>query len=81
MYECSIYVYTCMPEVHHITNGCEPPCSSWVLNSGALKEQSVLLNAEPSLQPLSLLSYRTQDHQPRDSTTHHGLGTPPSITN
>ena len=39
-------------EVHHITNGCEPPCSSWVLNSGALKEQSVLLNAEPSLQPL-----------------------------
>ena len=22
---------------------------------------------------LSLLSYRTQDHQPRDSTTHNGL--------
>jgi hypothetical protein len=24
----------------------------------------------------SLLSYRTQDHQPRDSTTHNGLGPP-----
>ena len=25
---------------------------------------------------LSLLSYRTQDHQPRDGTTHSGLGLP-----
>ena len=23
---------------------------------------------------LSLLSYRTQDHQPKDGTTHNGLG-------
>jgi hypothetical protein len=30
---------------------------------------------------LSLLSYRTQDHQPRDGTTHNGLGPPPSIIN
>ena len=30
---------------------------------------------------LSLLSYRTQDHQPRDGTTHNELGSPPSITN
>jgi hypothetical protein len=30
---------------------------------------------------LGLLSYRTQDHQPRDGTTHNGLGPPPSITN
>jgi hypothetical protein len=29
----------------------------------------------------SLLSYRTQDHQPRDGSTHSGLGPPPSITN
>jgi hypothetical protein len=28
---------------------------------------------------LSLLSYRTQDHQPRDGTTHSGLGPPPLI--
>jgi hypothetical protein len=27
------------------------------------------------------LSYRPQDHQPRDGTTHHGLGPPPLITN
>jgi hypothetical protein len=26
---------------------------------------------------LSLLSYRTQDHQPRDGTTHNGLGPSP----
>jgi hypothetical protein len=25
---------------------------------------------------LSPLSYRTQDHQPRDGTTHNGLGSP-----
>jgi hypothetical protein len=28
-----------------------------------------------------LLSYRTQDRQPRDSTSHSGLGPSPSITN
>jgi hypothetical protein len=28
----------------------------------------------------SLLSCRTQDHQPRDGTAHSGLGPPPSIT-
>ena len=26
---------------------------------------------------LCLLSHRTQDHQPRDGTTHSGLGPPP----
>ena len=29
---------------------------------------------------LSLLSYRTQDHHPRDGTTHSGLGSSPLIT-
>jgi hypothetical protein len=32
------------------TDGCEPPCGSWDLNSGPLEEQSVLLTAEPSHQ-------------------------------
>jgi hypothetical protein len=36
---------------HLITDGCEPPCGSWELHSGPLEEQSVLLTAEPSLQP------------------------------
>jgi hypothetical protein len=36
-----------------ITDGCEPPCGCWDLNSGPLEEQSVLLTAEPSLQPMS----------------------------
>jgi hypothetical protein len=30
-----------------ITDGCEPPCSCWELNSGPLEEQSVLLTSEP----------------------------------
>ena len=30
---------------------CEPSCCCWELNSGPLEEQSVLLTAEPSLQP------------------------------
>lgn len=29
---------------------------------------------------LSWLSYRTQDHQARDGTTHSGLGSPSSMT-
>jgi hypothetical protein len=34
-----------------ITDGCEPPCGCWKLNSGSLEEQSVFLTPEPSLQP------------------------------
>ena len=34
-----------------ITDGCEPPCGCWELNSGPLEEQAVLLTSEPSLQP------------------------------
>ncbi|MQL00645.1 hypothetical protein EI005_25935, partial [Escherichia coli] len=33
-----------------ITDGCEPPCGYWELNSGPLEEQSVVLTTEPSLQ-------------------------------
>jgi hypothetical protein len=36
-----------------ITDGCEPPCHCWELDSGPLEEQSVLLTTEPSLLPLS----------------------------
>jgi hypothetical protein len=31
-----------------ITDGWEPPCGCWELNSGPLEEQLVLLPAEPS---------------------------------
>jgi hypothetical protein len=34
-----------------ITDGCEPPCGCWELNSGPLEEHSVLLTTKPSLQP------------------------------
>jgi hypothetical protein len=34
-----------------ITDGCEPPCGCWELNSRPLEEQSVLVTAELSLQP------------------------------
>jgi hypothetical protein len=38
-----------------ITDGCEPPCGCWELNSGPWEEQSVLLTAEPSLLPEQFL--------------------------
>jgi hypothetical protein len=44
--------------------------------SGAEAMAGVLLTDS-----LSLISYSTQDHQPRDGTTHNGLGSPPSIAN
>jgi hypothetical protein len=34
-----------------ITDGYEPPCGCWELNSESLEEQSVLLTTELSLQP------------------------------
>ena len=34
-----------------IMDGCEPPCGCWDLNSGPSEEQSMLLTAEPFLQP------------------------------
>ena len=33
------------------SDSCELPCGCWELNPGPLEEQSVLLTAEPSLQP------------------------------
>lgn len=30
---------------------------------------------------LNMISYRTQEHPPRDGTTHNGLGLPLSIAN
>ena len=37
------------------TDGLEPPYGGWDLNSGPLEEKSVLLTAEPSLQPIKLI--------------------------
>ena len=34
-----------------ITDGCEPRCGCWDLNSGPSEEQLVFLTTEPSLQP------------------------------
>jgi hypothetical protein len=41
-------------------DGCEPPCGCWDLNSGPLEEQSLLLTAEPSLQPPTCFLTQTQ---------------------
>ena len=34
-----------------ITDGCEPQCGCWELNSGPLEDQTMFLTSEPSLQP------------------------------
>jgi hypothetical protein len=44
-----------------ITDGCQPPCGCWDLNSGPLEEQSVLLTAEPSLQQPTSSSVTTSE--------------------
>jgi hypothetical protein len=54
-----LYVYECL-HTHQkrasdpFTNGCEPPCGCWELNSGPLEEQLVFFTAELSLQPWML---------------------------
>ena len=42
-----------------VTDGCEPPCGCWELNSGPLEEQAMLLTTEPSLQHPILLLFET----------------------
>jgi hypothetical protein len=42
----------------HITDGCDPTCGFWELNSGPLGKQSVLLTTEPSLQLKMSSQYR-----------------------
>jgi hypothetical protein len=41
-----------------ISDGCEPPCGCWELNSGPLEKQPVLLTSDPSLQPLDSHKYK-----------------------
>ena len=56
-----MWVHCCCLQTHQkrasdpITDGCETPCGCWELNSEPLEEQSVLLTAEPPLQPLHLV--------------------------
>ena len=51
-----------------ITDGCEPPCRCWELNSGPLEEQAMLLTTEPSLQPISLKFYSQLHYTIQDSS-------------
>jgi hypothetical protein len=53
----------------------------WNLGAGAdaeAMEGGMLLTG---LLPVACSAYFLIDHQPRDGTTHHGLGPPPSSTN
>jgi hypothetical protein len=60
-------VHSCCLQTHQkrapdpITDGCEPPCGCWELNSGPL-EESVFLTAEPSLQSAYELLYTLDIH-------------------
>jgi hypothetical protein len=57
MYVSTLLLSSDTPE-NLITDGCEPPCGRWKLNSGPLEEQSVLLTTEPSLQLPDFLKKR-----------------------
>ena len=53
-----MYMPACQKKARDfITDGCEPLCGCWGLNSGPLKEQLVLLTSEPSLQPPAFSYY------------------------
>jgi hypothetical protein len=56
MYTIAVFRHTRKGHMDPITDGCEPPYGCWELNSGPLEEQSVLLTAEPSLQPSGIFS-------------------------
>ena len=55
-----------------ITDGCEPPCGCWELNSGPLEEQAMLLTSEPSLQPCCFV-FETRFHVAQDSPPIHSV--------
>ena len=50
-----------------VTDGCDPTCGCWELNLGPLKEQPVLLSADPSLWSINnsrtILSVKGQTNQ------------------
>jgi hypothetical protein len=66
----SIWVHCSYLQTHQkrawdpITDGCEPPCGCWELNSEPLGKQPVLLTAEPSLQPRVQLLLTRMLNQP-----------------
>jgi hypothetical protein len=41
-----------------VTDSCELPCGCWEFNPGPLEEQSVVLTAEPSLQPQTIQIFK-----------------------
>ena len=50
MYGSIISLSSDTEEEDPMTDGSDPPCGCWELNSEPLEEQPVLLNAEPPLQ-------------------------------
>jgi hypothetical protein len=68
--------------VHHWRKSGQELKQDWNLEAGADAEP--MEECCPWLGPhglLSLLSYKTQDHQPRGDSTPNGLGPPLSISN
>ena len=55
------------------TDGFEPLCGCWDLNSGPSEDQSVLLTTEPSLQPLVRVSIPAQTSRPKSKLGRKGF--------
>ena len=61
LYVSTLYLHCSCLQTHQkrasdfVTDGCEPPCGCWDLNSGPWEEQLVLLTTEPPHQPESCL--------------------------
>ena len=64
MYVCMYVHCSCLQTLQKresdlVIDGCEPPHGCWDLNLGPSEEQSVILTAEPSLQPAKAALIRT----------------------
>ena len=76
----SIYylcVHCCCLQTHQkgaldsITDGCEPPCGCWELNSGPLEEQSVLLTTKPLVKIICSRSRGVTRQSGKNVICHH----------
>jgi hypothetical protein len=67
VYTVAVFRYSRRGHQIFVTDGCEPPCGCWDLNSGPLEEQSGDLNSGP-LEEQSVLLTAEPSHQPREVT-------------
>jgi hypothetical protein len=70
LYNHCLTVFSLILFIYDYYAACQKRAGCWELNSGPLEEQSVILTAEPSLQPPNPSSFIKKRKKPEDSQTH-----------